>query len=126
MQPLPMQPLEASGRVDDAARMQRRLYQAWLRQGGVRGRRRIVLSPIDAVLMACLSLCLVAIGIGLDRMYPVVRPSLQHALHDDLPRRPFPDCDSAHAAGVFDIPRGSPAYTVHQDANGNGLACEPG
>jgi hypothetical protein len=126
MQPIPMPTREGPGHLDDAARLQRRLYQAWLRQGGLAGRRRIALSPIDVVLIACLSLCLFAIGLGLDRMYPVVRPSLHHALREDLPRRPFPDCDAAHAAGVFSIPRGSAAYTVHQDGNGNGLACEPG
>jgi hypothetical protein len=126
MQPAPLPTFEGPGRLDEAARLQLRRYQAWRRQGGPGQRRRIVLSPIDAVLIACLSLCLIAIGLGLDRMYPTVRPSLHHALHADLPRRPFPDCEAAHAAGVFSIPRGSSAYAAEQDGNGNGLACEPG
>ena len=126
MQPSPLPIFPQPGRVDDAARLQRRLYQAWHRQSGVRRRHRIVLGPVDAILIACLSLCLYAIGVGLDRMYPTVRPGLGHALHEDLPRRPFPDCEAAHAAGVFSIPRGSAAYAVEQDGNGNGLACEPG
>jgi len=126
MQPIQMPPLEGSGRVDDDARLQFRLYQAWQRQGGMRRRRHIVLSPIDVVLIVCLTLCLFAIALGLDRMYPMARPSLHHALHQDLPRRPFPDCEAAHTAGVFSIPRGSPAYAPEQDGNGNGLACEPG
>jgi hypothetical protein len=126
MQPSPLPTFQGPGRVDDAARLQIQRYRAWQRQGGLARKHRITLSSIDAVLIACLSLCLLAIGLGLDRMYPVVRPSLDHALHEDLPRRPFPDCEAAHAAGIFSIPRGSPAYAVEQDGNGNGLACEPG
>lgn len=125
MQPLQIPTLDGPGRLDQAARLQRRFYQAWQRQGAARRRHRIVLGPVDAVLMLCLTLCLLAIGIGLDRMYPVVRPSLGHAVSADLPRRPFPSCEDAHAAGVFSIPRSSPAYSPHQDSNRNGLACEP-
>ncbi|WP_068877498.1 MULTISPECIES: excalibur calcium-binding domain-containing protein [unclassified Phenylobacterium] len=125
MQPLQIPTLDGPGRLDQAARLQRRFYQAWQRQGLARRRHRIVLGAVDAVLMICLTLCLLAIGIGLDRMYPVVRPSLGHAVTEDLPRRPFPSCDDAHAAGVFSIPRGSPAYSPDQDSNRNGLACEP-
>lgn len=125
MQPLQIPTLDGPGRLDQAARLQRRFYQAWQRQGAARRRHRIVLGPVDAVLMICLTLCLLAIGLGLDRMYPVVRPSLGHAVAEDLPRRPFPSCEDAHAAGIFSIPRGSPAYSPDQDSNRNGLACEP-
>ena len=125
MPTLPIQTLEGRDALDKAAQMQRRFYQAWQRQGGQAARRhRVVLGPVDMVLLVCLTLCMIAIGLGLDRMYPVVRPSLAHALHEDLPVRPFPDCADAHDAGVFDIPKGSPAYTVDQDPDRDGLACE--
>lgn len=105
--------------------MQRRFYQAWQRQGGQGARRhRVAFTVTDGVLVACLTLCLLAIGLGLDRMYPVFRPSLTHALHDDLPVRPYPDCADARDAGVFDIPAGTAAYTIDQDPDRDGLACE--
>lgn len=109
---------------DKAARRQRRSYQAWRRQGRDMPRYRLVVSPVDRVLVACLSLCMIAIGLGLDRMYPLVRPSLGHLISDDLPARPFPDCADAHDADVFDIPVGSPAYSIDQDRDRDGLACE--
>jgi len=123
-----MQPLSIpTPEGPETVALQRRLYQAWLRQIGARSRQhRIVLSAVDAVLIACLALCLFAIGLGLDRMYPVVRPSLNHALYEDLPVRPYPSCEAAHEAGVFSIPKDSPAYAPEQDGNNNGLACEPG
>lgn len=124
MQPIPAPALDGP-RLEDAARLQRRFYQAWRRQGSARRRHRVVMGPVDAVLMACLTLCLLAIGLGLDRLYPMARPALGHAVAEDLPRRPFPSCDDAHAAGVFSIPRSSPAYSADQDSNRNGLACEP-
>lgn len=125
MPALPLQPSDGRDGLDQAARMQRRFYQAWQRQGGQSARRyRIAFTPVDAVLVACLTLCMLAIGLGLDRMYPVVRPSLTHALHDDLPARPFPDCVDAHDAGVFDIPAGTAAYSLDQDRDRDGLACE--
>jgi|GEM_PF-2029248 len=125
MQPIPST-ADGPARLEDAARLQRRFYQAWHRQGAALRRHRIVLGPIDVVLLACLTLCLFAIGMGLDRMYPVVRPSVGHAVTEDLPRRPYPSCEDAHQAGVFSIPRSSPAYSADQDGNNNGLACEPG
>jgi hypothetical protein len=121
---IPIPALEGREGLERAARLQRRLYLAWRRQGEDPYRRRLVLTPVDWVLVACLTVCLVGVGLGLDRMYPVVRPTLLHALHDDLPVRPFPDCADAHAAGVFDIPRGTAAYTVDQDGDRDGLACE--
>jgi hypothetical protein len=125
MPSLPIQPLAGRDDLDRAARLQRRFYQAWRRQGLSGRRLRVVFTPVDAILVACLTLCMLAIGIGLDRMYPVVRPSLTHAFHDDLPARPFTDCADAHDVGVFDIPRGSAAYTIDQDPDRDGLACEP-
>jgi len=124
MPTIPAQTLEGRESLDRAARLQRRFYQAWRRQGLSHRRFRVVFTPVDVILVACLTLCMLAIGMGLDRMYPVVRPSLSHAFQDDLPARPYPDCADAHDAGVFDIPAGSPAYTVDQDGDRDGLACE--
>lgn len=125
MPPLSIPTPESSAQAEVAARLQRRLFQAWMRQVETGRRGRIVLGAVDGVLIACLALCLFAIGLGLDRMYPVVRPGVGHAIAEDLPVRPYPDCEAAHAAGVFSIPRGSPAYAPEQDGNNNGLACEP-
>ena len=124
MPTIPAHPLEGRESLDRAARLQRRVYQAWRREGLSHGRLRIVLTPVDAILVACLTLCMFAIGMGLDRMYPVVRPSLAHAFRDDLPARPFTDCVDAHEVGIFDIPAGSAAYTIDQDGDRDGLACE--
>ena len=67
------------------------------------------------------------IGVTLDRMHPEVRARLAAAMRDpamDL-KRPFRSCGEAQAAGYSDIPRGSPAYVPWQDADHDGLACEP-
>jgi len=124
MPTIPAQTLEGRESLDRAARLQRRFYQAWRRQGLSGSRFRVVFTPVDAILVACLTLCMLAIGMGLDRMYPVVRPSLTHAFQADLPARPFTDCADAHDVGVFDIPAGSAAYTIDQDGDRDGLACE--
>jgi len=121
---IPLQAIEGRESLDRAAQMQRRFYAAWQRQGQSLSRRRIVLTPTDWVLMTCLALCLIVIGMGLDRLYPKARPTVSHAIYADLPIRPFPDCADAHAAGIYDIPAGSPAYSIDQDPNRNGLACE--
>lgn len=125
MRPLSIPGPDNSAKAEAAARLQRRLFLAWMRQVENGRRGRIELGAVDAVLIACLGLCLLAIGLGIDRMYPVLRPSVGHAIAEDLPVRPFPDCEDAHAAGVSNIPRGSPAYAPEQDGNNNGLACEP-
>lgn len=39
---------------------------------------------------------------------------------------PFQNCAQARAAGVVNIPVGSPAYSLDLDGNGDGLACEDG
>jgi hypothetical protein len=82
--------------------------------------------------------CLGVIAVGLDRLYPEVRartfeataPAL--ATVASLPveaqgRRatPYRNCAAAHAAGIYDIPVGSPMYAERQDGDGDGLACEP-
>jgi len=96
--------------------------------------------------------CLTVIALGLDRLYPDVRPAFGALLAvpskeasspvsaaaasvlSPLPLRPalstdpanrFRSCAAAHAAGVYDIPIGSPAYSPRQDGDGDGLACEP-
>jgi hypothetical protein len=121
------EPVEGCSNAEQAARMQRRFRAAYQRLGSSQGRRapRIVLNAADGVLVLCLLVCLGAIGLGLDRMYPLAGPRMAHAFHDDLPDRPFPDCDSAYAAGIHDIPVGHPAYSEGQDSDRDGLACEP-
>jgi len=126
MQPLSISTPEGPAQAEAAARLQRRLFQAWMRQVETGARHRIVLGAVDGVLIACLALCLFAIGLGLDRMYPTLRPGMGHAITEDLPVRPFPDCEAAHAAGVYSIPKTSPAYAPEQDGNNNGVSCEPG
>ncbi|GAB3538983.1 hypothetical protein GCM10027403_26540 [Arthrobacter tecti] len=37
---------------------------------------------------------------------------------------PFPNCDAAAAAGVYNIPRESPAYGSHLDADDDGFGCD--
>lgn len=124
--PLLIPPVQGADNAEQAARMQRRFREAFSQLGaGGRRRRRLVISAADRVLFLCLLVCLIAIGVGLDRLNPTVRPTLDHALREDLPRRPFPDCDSAWAAGVDNIPVGTAAYTRDQDGDGDGLACEP-
>lgn len=96
--------------------------------------------------------CLTVITFGLDRLYPEVRPAITSRLatlaaqavaapaaidagnvsptpgfeaRSVRPVRSFRTCAAAHAAGVYDIPAGSPAYRLRQDGDGDGLACEP-
>jgi hypothetical protein len=69
--------------------------------------------------------CLGVIGFGLDHLHPEIRGAAIEKLvtwHGD---RPFPNCAAAHAAGVYDIPSWSRAYTDRQDGDDDGLACEP-
>jgi hypothetical protein len=37
---------------------------------------------------------------------------------------PFPNCDAAAAAGVYNIPAASPAYAPAQDSDSDGVGCE--
>lgn len=36
----------------------------------------------------------------------------------------YPNCDAAAAAGVFNIPIGSPGYGPHLDSDNDGIGCE--
>lgn len=36
----------------------------------------------------------------------------------------FPVCDAAFAAGIYNIPQGSPAYTSALDSDADGIGCE--
>ena len=107
-----------------AARVQQGLRRTYRRLGELR-HRRMMLTSVDRVLILCLLVCLVALGVGLDRLYPLTRPQAVHAFKADLPARPFTSCEAAFEAGVHSIPIGHPAYTAGQDQDGDGLACEP-
>ena len=37
---------------------------------------------------------------------------------------PFPNCDTAEAAGVYNIPASSAAYGTHLDRDGDGFGCD--
>jgi hypothetical protein len=69
--------------------------------------------------------CLSVIALGFDRRYPEIRRQVTLAIWGPQVSHPYPDCATAHAAGVYNIRRGSPAYTLSQDANNDGVACEP-
>ncbi|MDZ4374041.1 MAG: excalibur calcium-binding domain-containing protein [Phenylobacterium sp.] len=78
--------------------------------------------------------CLAVIGLGLDRLFPAWRGSVGAVaapvaesvpMLRPTPTAPFPNCKAAHAAGVYDIPVGSPAYRASQDGDQDGFACEP-
>lgn len=149
--PTPQRPLEGPGSAERARRLQRRFRQAERQAAG---------GPLarlgQRLLVAYWAACLTVIALGLDSLYPDVRPALAARFTataqapadappstsvDSAPRerapvpprptpsgkltRPFRTCAAAHAAGAYDIPAGSPAYSPHQDGDGDGLACEP-
>lgn len=74
--------------------------------------------------------CIVCAGVILvllDQLNPQVRPAMVVALRDpamDL-AGPYRNCVAANAAGFYSIPASSPAYSPHQDRDGDGFACEP-
>lgn len=124
--------LEGPGAEARAARLRRRF------RGALRGGR---VGPLARVGRGLLILywagCLAVILAGLNRMYPDVwatarsplpvagRSAPSPGVAGLAPARPFATCGAAHAAGVYDIPAGSPAYVSGQDGDGDGLACEP-
>lgn len=123
-----MQTLEGPGAPDRARRLKHK-FQAMTHRPNILSRlgRRLV--------VAYWAGCIAVIGFGLDRLYPGFRPSLMDsalvsaAVATINPvsqyKQPFHNCAAAHAAGVSDIPRWSPAYATRQDGDGDGLACEP-
>lgn len=151
----PLRALEGPGSAQRARQLQRRFRQA---------ERQAARGPLARLgrrlLVAYWAACLTVIALGLDSLYPDVRPALAArftptaqapagaaAVPSDTPMetapllertlpppqpapapdltRPFRTCAAAHAAGVYDIPADSPAYSPHQDGDGDGLACEP-
>jgi hypothetical protein len=82
--------------------------------------------------------CLAVLGAGANKLYPEagarVAELLQPfagALAPELLAGPaaralwgFPNCEAAHRAGVYDIPRDSRAYDPRQDRDRDGFACE--
>lgn len=79
------------------------------------------------LLLLYFAVCVAAIVISLNGLYPGASRRLTYALRDpamDL-TQPFASCAAAHAAGFYNIPRGSNAYAEGQDGDGDGLACEP-
>jgi hypothetical protein len=80
------------------------------------------------VLAMGLALFLAVVAFGL------YGPLVSGSLHEQLLRaiqsapgigRYYPDCEAAHAAGVYSIRRGEPGYRPELDPNGDGFACTP-
>lgn len=133
----PIRPLEGPGSVERARRLKRRFRAAT--SAARPGLRAFCRSLLAAYWLGCL----VVIGLGLDSLYPDVRATLTRqalapntvagfeGFATDTPRwspryaHPFRNCAAAHAAGVYDIPLGSPAYSPRQDGDRDGLSCEP-
>ncbi|WP_337185573.1 excalibur calcium-binding domain-containing protein [Phenylobacterium sp.] len=135
-------PLEGPAAAARLSRLNPRLRLA----GGWERRNRLARAG-RALLTAYWIGCLAVIGLGLDRLYPgwragaqaLVTPSVEanpsagmslQGWSTPLPGRwarvgPFPNCAAAHAAGIYNIPAGSPAYRPQQDGDGDGFACEP-
>lgn len=124
----PMQPLEGPASAERARRLKQQFQS-------VRPRACVMSGLGRRLVVAYWAGCIAVIGVGLDRLYPDVRPRLMeaplvsNAVATLYPvaqyDRPFPNCAAAHVAGVYDIPQGSPVYTQRQDGDGDGLACEP-
>lgn len=141
----PLRSLEGPGSAQRLHGLQRRFQRAPSSRGWLSriGRR---------LLVVYWAACLAVIALGLDRLYPYARPALAARVASALPApappaaggadlqappprnepalsngatRPFRSCAAAHAAGVYDIPAGSSAYSPQQDGDGDGLACEP-
>lgn len=91
------------------------------RRAGKPTRRRIWAALLAGYWIACLGV----IGLGLDRLHPEIRAGAIEALVTRYGAQPYPSCAAAHAAGVYDIPAWSRAYSEQQDGDGDGLACEP-
>jgi hypothetical protein len=109
-------PLEGSG-----SRKRLAALQAKFRKAGQTGGQRVFRTLVAAYWVVCLAV----IGFGLDRLHPEVRGAAVERLVTWHGEQPFPNCAAAHAAGVYDIPTWSRAYTERQDGDEDGLACEP-
>jgi hypothetical protein len=77
------------------------------------------------LLVAYWLVCLAVIVAGAGWQVPELRHAVTEALYGPQLTRPFPNCAAAHAAGVYNIRSNSPGYVVWQDADNDGLACEP-
>ena len=117
-----MRTLEAPGAAERARRLRQRFRHALERPP----RARTALARTGFALLALYwTVCLAVIAWGLDRLNPDLRADLTEQVRTYWGDRPFPNCAAAHAAGVYDIPSWSPAYTERQDGDQDGLACEP-
>ncbi len=77
------------------------------------------------LLIAYWLVCLVVIGVGVGAQVPELRHAVTEALYGPQLTRPFANCAAAHAAGVYNIRADSPGYLLAQDADNDGVACEP-
>ena len=77
------------------------------------------------LLVAYWLVCLAVIVAGLGWQVPELRRAVIEGLYGPQLTRPFASCAAAHAAGVYNIRSNSPGYLLSQDADNDGLACEP-
>ena len=69
---------------------------------------------------------MLALGRGIvERQFPALRNAVNEALYGPQLGHPFPSCAAANAAGVYNIRSNSPGYLLSQDADNDGVACEP-
>ena len=69
--------------------------------------------------------CLAVIIAGVGWQVPELRSAVTEALYGPQLTQPFRNCAAAHAAGVYNIRANSPGYVLAQDADNDGVACEP-
>ena len=77
------------------------------------------------LLLVYWAVCLSVIAMGLDNRFPEIRRDLTNAIFGPQLSKPFANCAAAHAAGVYNIRSSSPGYLPSQDADNDGVACEP-
>ena len=77
------------------------------------------------LLLAYWVVCLAVIALGVDYRFPELRRAVTDAIYGPQLAHPFASCAAAHAAGVYNIRRDSAGYLPSQDADNDGVACEP-
>ena len=77
------------------------------------------------LLIAYWLVCLAVIVAGAGWQVPELRQAVIEGLYGPQLSRPFANCAAAHAAGVYNIRSNSPGYLISQDADNDGVACEP-
>jgi hypothetical protein len=77
------------------------------------------------LLIAYWLVCLAVIIAGVGWQFPELRGAVKEAMYGPQLTHPFPSCGAANAAGIYNIRSDSPGYVLAQDADNDGVACEP-